>query len=91
MTSHVEQQIQARIAAARAKAEANKQRRQELAEARQHGLAARHAQKLRRQDARREADEDDQADEQQDGDTADSPQASAVDRRPANPAREEPR
>ncbi|MFD5227420.1 hypothetical protein ACFWJ5_02535 [Streptomyces qaidamensis] len=48
MTSYVEQQIQARIAAARAKAEADKRRRQELAEARQRGLAARHAQKLSR-------------------------------------------
>jgi hypothetical protein len=91
VTSYVEQQIQARIAAARAKAKADKRRRQELAEARQHGLAARHAQKLQRQDARRGADEDDQADEQQDGDTADSPQTPAVDRRPANSTREEPR
>ncbi|GHF57719.1 hypothetical protein [Streptomyces griseosporeus] len=55
MTSHVEQQVQARIAAARAKGEADKQRRQELAEARQRGLAARHAQKLRHQGARRGA------------------------------------
>ncbi|MEU0588269.1 hypothetical protein [Streptomyces sp. NPDC006132] len=87
MSSHVEEQIQARITAARAKAEADKRRRQELAEARQHGLAARHAQKLQRQDARRGADED-QADEQQDGDTADSPEPPAVDGRPANPTRE---
>ncbi|MGV9275973.1 hypothetical protein [Streptomyces griseosporeus] len=52
MTSHVEQQVQARIAAARAKADADRQRRQELADARQRGLAARHAQKLRNQAAR---------------------------------------
>lgn len=51
MTSHVEQQVQARIAAARQKAETDKRRRRELAEARQHGLAARHAEKLRRQAA----------------------------------------
>ncbi|MFE6194127.1 hypothetical protein [Streptomyces sp. NPDC057838] len=63
MTSHVEEQIQARIAAARAKAEADKRRRQELAEARQHGLAARHAQKLQRQDGRRGAINDITAEE----------------------------
>ncbi|MET9762063.1 hypothetical protein ABZ016_23905 [Streptomyces sp. NPDC006372] len=49
MSSHVEQQVQARIAAARAKAEADRRRRQEFAEERQHGVAARHAEKLRRQ------------------------------------------
>lgn len=47
MTSHVEEQIAARIAAARRKAEAEKQRRTELAAARRKGLAYRHAQKLR--------------------------------------------
>ncbi|MFF7754371.1 hypothetical protein ACFZCP_35230 [Streptomyces sp. NPDC007971] len=52
MTSHVEQQIAARIAAARRKDAEDKRRRQELAEARQHGLAARHAQKLRNQASR---------------------------------------
>ncbi|WP_381562905.1 hypothetical protein [Streptomyces eurythermus] len=46
MTSHVEQQVQARIAEARQRAAEQKRRRQELAEARQHGLAARHAQRL---------------------------------------------
>lgn len=71
MSSHVEEQIQARIAAVSAKAKADRQRRRELTEARQHGLAARHTQKLQRQDARDVA-EDDQADEQHDGDTADS-------------------
>jgi hypothetical protein len=44
--SHVEQQIQARIAAARFKVQAAKQRRDELAAARRRGLAARHAAKL---------------------------------------------
>ncbi|MFI5684651.1 hypothetical protein [Streptomyces sp. NPDC051636] len=52
MTSHVEQQIQARIAAVRRRAAEEQRRRQELAEARQHGLAARHAQKLNRQASR---------------------------------------
>ncbi|MFD5105716.1 hypothetical protein [Streptomyces cinereoruber] len=46
-TSAVEQAVQARIAAARIRAENNRRRRQELAEARRRGLAARHAQKLR--------------------------------------------
>ncbi|MDK1344173.1 hypothetical protein QNO09_12840 [Streptomyces sp. 378] len=72
MSSHVEEQVRARIAAVRAKAEADRRRRQELAEARQHGLAARHAQKLQRQDGRG-ADEDDQDGEQQDSDTVDGP------------------
>lgn len=48
-TSHVEQQVQTRVAAARQKAESSKRRRQELADARQHGLAARHAQRLANQ------------------------------------------
>ncbi|MFD8739400.1 hypothetical protein ACFV06_31440 [Streptomyces sp. NPDC059618] len=47
MTSHVEQQVAARIAAARARVEAEKQRRAELAAARHRGIAARHATKLR--------------------------------------------
>ena len=63
MSSHVEEQVQARIAAARAKVEADKQRRQELAEARQYGLAARHAEKLQRQDGRRGAINDITAEE----------------------------
>lgn len=46
-TSAVEQAVQARIAAARQKAENNKRRRDELKEARDRGLARRHARKLR--------------------------------------------
>ncbi|MFJ3229768.1 hypothetical protein [Streptomyces sp. NPDC086787] len=46
--SHVEQQIQQRIAAARAKVQAAQRRRDELSAARRRGLAARHANKLRR-------------------------------------------
>lgn len=45
--SHVEQAVAARIAAAKRKAEQEKQRRAELAEARKRGLAYRHAQRLR--------------------------------------------
>jgi hypothetical protein len=48
VTSHVEEQIAARIAAAKRKVEQEKQRRAELAAARQAGLARRHAAKLRR-------------------------------------------
>ncbi|MER8008128.1 hypothetical protein [Streptomyces sp. NPDC094149] len=48
MTSHVEEQIQARIAAARAKRAKRRQQRVELAEAREYGLQARHAAKMRR-------------------------------------------
>lgn len=47
-TSHVEQQIQARIAAARVKVQAARERRDGLSAARRRGLAARHANKLRR-------------------------------------------
>lgn len=47
-TSHVEQQVQARIAAARVKIQAAKERRASLAETRRAGLARRHAAKLRR-------------------------------------------
>ncbi|MET7983013.1 hypothetical protein [Streptomyces sp. NPDC005281] len=46
-TSHVEQQVQARIAAARARIQAAKERRDSLAQARRRGLAHRHARKLR--------------------------------------------
>ena len=46
MTSHVEQQIAARIARARAEAERKRQQREELAAARRRGLAARPARKL---------------------------------------------
>lgn len=49
LPSHVEQIIAARIAAARARIEANKRRRASMAAARQRGLAARHAAKLRNQ------------------------------------------
>lgn len=55
MTSHVEQQIQARIAAARAKRQQQRAERQEFTEARDHGLEARHTAKMRRW-----ADEEDQ-------------------------------
>ena len=48
-TSHVEQQVQARIQAARVKVQAAKQRSEDLHAARQRGLARRHAQKLRSQ------------------------------------------
>ena len=48
MTSHVEDQVQARIAEAQRKAEQKKRRRAELAEARAHGLQSRHAAKMRR-------------------------------------------
>lgn len=48
MTSHVDQQIQARIAAASAKRARRRQQREELDEARAHGLEARHAAKLKR-------------------------------------------
>lgn len=49
MTSHVEEQIKARIAAARRRTEDMRRQRAELAAARKHGLAQRHAQKLRNQ------------------------------------------
>lgn len=58
-TSAVEQAVQARIAAARIKVQAAKQRRDDLAAARKRGLARRHAQKLRNLAEReqRQADE----------------------------------
>ncbi|MBP2581638.1 hypothetical protein J3A78_002116 [Streptomyces sp. PvR006] len=46
--SHVEQQVAARIAAAKAKAQQQKRRREELAAARHRGLQTRHATKMRR-------------------------------------------
>ncbi|MDX3314564.1 hypothetical protein P1S61_37030 [Streptomyces sp. ME08-AFT2] len=46
-TSAVEAAVQARIAAARIKVQAAKERRASLAAARRRGLAARHATKLR--------------------------------------------
>lgn len=48
MTSHVEQQVQARIAAARNKRQQWRQQRAELDAARIPGLAARHDAKMRR-------------------------------------------
>jgi hypothetical protein len=56
-TSHVEQQIQARIAAAKIRVQAAQKRRDELTAARRRGLAARHANKLRNQAARRDAEQ----------------------------------
>ncbi|MFI0134751.1 hypothetical protein [Streptomyces luteogriseus] len=53
-TSHVERQIQARIAAAKVRVQAAKKRRDELSAARRRGLAHRHAQKLRNQAQRRD-------------------------------------
>lgn len=47
MTSHVEAEVQRRIAAAKAKSEAAQRRRTELAAARKKGLVARRAAKLR--------------------------------------------
>jgi hypothetical protein len=69
-TSHVEQQIQARIAAARIKVQAARERRDDLAAARRRGLAARHANKLRHLAEQRQADDGDhdQDDEQQPAD-----------------------
>ncbi|MFC8667070.1 hypothetical protein [Streptomyces sp. NPDC057199] len=46
MSSHVEEQVAARIAAVRRKTEERERQRAELAEARQYGLRARHAAKL---------------------------------------------
>lgn len=48
MTSHVEDQIQARIAAVKQKRAKRRHQRAELEEARAHGLEARHAAKLAR-------------------------------------------
>ncbi|MEH0582820.1 hypothetical protein QA942_01400 [Streptomyces sp. B21-106] len=47
MVSHIEQQIQARIARVRAEEERKRQQREELAAARTAGLAKRHVAKLR--------------------------------------------
>jgi hypothetical protein len=47
-TSHVEAEIQRRIQAQRARVQAARRRRDELSAARRRGLAARHANKLRR-------------------------------------------
>ncbi|MFG2330171.1 hypothetical protein ACGFMM_11155 [Streptomyces sp. NPDC048604] len=48
MTSHVEQQVAARIAAAKAKQAERQQQRAEFGRRRRIGLRARHAAKLRR-------------------------------------------
>lgn len=66
-TSAVEQAVQARIAAARVRVAAAKQRRDDLAAARRRGLAHRHAAKLRNL---AEAEQR-QADEQPDHDDTD--------------------
>lgn len=52
--SHVEQQVQARITAARVRIQAAKERRESFAQARKRGLANRHARKLRNLAAERE-------------------------------------
>lgn len=54
---NVEDVIRERIAAARWRAEEERRRRRELAEARRRGLAARHAQKLRNLAARQAAED----------------------------------
>ncbi|MFE2815330.1 hypothetical protein ACFXGG_33510 [Streptomyces nigra] len=48
MTSHVDEAVKARIAAAEAKRARRRQQRVELAEARAHGLEARMTAKMRR-------------------------------------------
>ncbi|MGW2226822.1 hypothetical protein [Streptomyces formicae] len=53
---NVDDVVAERIAAARARIEANKRRRAALAAARQRGLAHRHAQKLRNQASARTTD-----------------------------------
>jgi hypothetical protein len=70
-TSHVELEIQRRIQAQRVRIQAARQRRDELSAARRRGLAARHANKLRRlaeaeQRAQQRADEPDLDDDDQD-------------------------
>lgn len=49
MSSHVEDQIRARIARVRAEQERKRQQREELAAARARGVARRHAARLKRQ------------------------------------------
>ncbi|MEV5420276.1 hypothetical protein [Streptomyces albogriseolus] len=48
MPSHVDEAVQARIAAAKAKRELRRRQREELDEARAHGLQARMTAKMRR-------------------------------------------
>lgn len=64
-TSHVEQQVQARIAAAKVRVQAAKERRDDLAAARKRGLAHRHARKLRNlaEQEQRQQEAEDQDDE----------------------------
>lgn len=59
-TSHVEQQVAARIQAAKVRVQAAKQRRDDLAAARKRGLAHRHARKLKNlaEAEQRQAEED---------------------------------
>ncbi|WP_103543333.1 hypothetical protein [Streptomyces sp. SM1] len=65
-TSHVEAQVQARIAAARVKVQAARERREELSAAHRRGLAARHATKLRRlKDTEQERDDGQDHDDEQ--------------------------
>lgn len=66
-TSAVEQAVQARIAAARIKVQAARERRDELGAARRRGLAARHANKLRRL-AEQRPDDGGQGDEEREQD-----------------------
>lgn len=73
--SHVEQQVQQRLAAARIRLQAAQQRRDDLAEARRHGIARRHAQKLAylaEAEQRAAERQDDEQDGQDDNDTTDS-------------------
>jgi hypothetical protein len=56
-TSHVEQQVQQRISAAKARVQAAKERRDELSAARRRGLRARHANKLQRLAEQRQAED----------------------------------
>ena len=55
MTSHVDKQIAARIAAARARRSQRRLQRAELDEARTHGLQARHLAKMARWEAEGDA------------------------------------
>lgn len=65
-SSHVEQQIQARIAAARIKVAAAKERRDDLAAARRRGLAHRHARKLKALAEAEQRQDDEQCDSEGD-------------------------
>lgn len=67
-TSHVEQQVQARIAAAKVRVQAAKERRTSLAAARRRGIARRHAAKLRALTDAEQRAQQLRLDEQQDDD-----------------------